>query len=283
MHRIGISLPARIFLGKDKKSIKRINKSFGSFSEFLLSLKSYGVNAVEIRAIESSDKPDYVKSLFDTLENAGLDLTIHGTLGKAGKKEDVLSPLSEILTCERKEPLIVTVHALRDKKEPINKAAERTKKSLYEICEYSEKRNLPIKLCLELNREKGEGDPSVTCESVVDMVKSAGSDKVGICWDFGHYLYNCKMTGDDKKVPPKEFLELVAHTHIHGIHNGVTHYPVNYEDMPMLFEYINALKGVGYSGIYNIEMTLRYLLEGNYNLRNAYSESVQAVERALKE
>ena len=126
MHNfIGISLPAKIFSGKDENGAEYIDKSFGSFSEFLSSLKSYGVNSVEIRAIESRGKPDYVKSLFDILENAGLDLTIHGTLGKAGKKEDVLSPLSEILTYERKEPLIVTIHALRDKKEPIKKAAER--------------------------------------------------------------------------------------------------------------------------------------------------------------
>lgn len=283
MHNIGVSLPTRIFFNEDRKSIKHIDESFGSFNEFLLGLKSFGASFVEIRAIEKDDKPDYVYSLFNTLEKAGLDITIHGTLGSRGKKEDVLSPLSEVLAYKRKKPLIVTVHALRDKKEPIVKAANNTIRSLYEICNYSEKMDLPLKICLELNREKGEGDPSVTCENVVNMVKSVGSERVGICWDFGHYLYNCRMTGKEGEIPPLEFLELVAHTHIHGIHKGITHYPINYDDMPMLSEYINALKGVNYSGIYNIEMTLRYLLEGKYDLAKVYSESIKTIEKELKD
>lgn len=282
MHNlIGVSLPAKVFSGKDESGTEHIDESFGSFPKFLLSLKEHGVNTIEIRAVEGKDKPDYVKSLYKALENAGFDTTIHGTLGSKGIKEDVLLPLTEILTYKRESPLIVTVHALKDKDKSLSVSADRTKKALYEICEYSEKKGLPIKICLELNREKGAGDPSVTCESTAHIVKSVGSDKLGICWDFGHYLYNCKMAGDEKNIPPKEFLELVAHTHIHALHNNVTHYPLVNANAPMLFEYVKALKTVGYSGIYNIELTLSYLIKGKHDLEKAYLGSVQALKEVL--
>lgn len=283
MKRIGISLPPRVLTGEDTQSVGRISANFGSVGAFLGALKGAGVGSVELRAVKPDFSPEYVRDLAHTVQDARLGLTVHGVMSGDGKKEAVLSPLAQILGECGDDILTVTVHALTDEFGNLSDAAERTVRSLYGICDFCEKEGLQVEICLELNRKKSEEDPSVTCESVVDMVKRVGSKRLGICWDFGHYWYNRVLSGDLDTMPPGEFLRLVRHTHIHGVHKNVTHYPLIREDMPRLGAYLNALNKAGYRGIYNIELTLRYLIEGNYDLKEAYLGSVGVLTEGLSE
>ncbi len=283
MKRIGISLPPRVLTCEDTQSVGRINADFGSIGAFLGALKAAGVGSIELRAVKPDFSPEYVGALARAVQGARLGLTVHAVMSGDGKKEAVLTPLARILGECGDDILTVTVHALTDDCGNLSNAAERTVRSLYGICDFCEKEGFPVEICLELNRKKSEEDPSVTCESVVDMVRRVGNERLGICWDFGHYWYNRVLSGDLDTIPPEEFLRLVRHTHIHGVHKNVTHYPLIQEDMPKLGAYINALNKAGYRGIYNIELTLRYLIEGNYSLKEAYLGSVGVLTEGISE
>ena len=87
-------------------------------------------------------------------------------------------------------------------------------------------------------------------------VEEAESEKVGVCFDMGHFqthvLKNCP---DQPELLPSEgFYKRVIHTHIHGMKGIATHYPLGKFTLPNMAGMFAPLKG-RYTGIWNIELS----------------------------
>ena len=105
---------------------------------------------------------------------------------------------------------------------------------------------------LEVCRFRSEGPLGGTYAEVVEMARAAGPE-VGITWDLGHTTWNHQQ-GLDRLWPGPAFLERVAHVHVHDVGaNGRTHFPLD-QARAALEGFVERLKGVGYSGLWDLEV-----------------------------
>ncbi|MCL5772800.1 MAG: sugar phosphate isomerase/epimerase [Firmicutes bacterium] len=107
--------------------------------------------------------------------------------------------------------------------------------------DFIEKRKLKVNLVAELlphdpvKVKIGDGIPEL-----VKLRKAVGREKMGFCWDMGHYRANQKIGYQSKLTPG--FLENVRHIHLHDMRMGVDHSPLNYGEVPY-DKYISKLQG----------------------------------------
>lgn len=81
----------------------------------------------------------------------------------------------------------------------------------------------------------GDGIPEL-----VKLRKAVGREKMGFCWDLGHYRANQKI-GYQSRLN-EAFLKNVRHVHLHDMRMGVDHSPLNYGEVPYE-KYISKLSG----------------------------------------
>ncbi len=212
---------------------------------FLDELKEHGVRSIELRTIEPAHSPDDVSAVAGMLWDRGFLISVHGRVRSAKTAvSDVFAPLQKVLAAPRQNKINVTIH-------PIDgDSAE----MLCELADYIEKNDLRVTIALENNRllpDKTEGD---SAELVFDAVKKADRACVGICFDFGHYLYYRMKNFPQEPVtfPSKEFFKRVIHTHIHALNGLKTHFPLNGYLMPLrdVFDKLSH----EYFGLYNVEL-----------------------------
>ncbi len=145
----------------------------------------------------------------------------------------------------------MTVHAFSGKGlGTIEECREQTIERLKEWSGMIERDHQPIFLALEINRSKGKIDPTTTTRNVAQIVSKVASDRVGICWDMGHF-YSNSLHIQEPDVISKAFLNKVIHTHIHGVSEQGTHAPLVAPAGLPLEEYLSLLDD--YQGIYNLE------------------------------
>lgn len=234
---IGLSLQYKWLLGN------------GSFpmperTAFLTELRRRGVGSIELRSIPSGGDPNDALRAADLLWDHGFRITVHGSVKTAEHAvAEVLDPLSEILSHLRQRELIVTVHPIVGD----NVAMLRT------LSDRIIEKGYPLRIALENERrlpDKSEGD---SLSLVLDSVERVRRENVGICFDMGHYAwYTDHCIGEPNKLPPKEFLDRVIHTHIHAYREGTTHFPLTEWICPVS-SYIQALDRA-YFGTYNLEL-----------------------------
>ncbi len=169
------------------------------------------------------------------------------------------------------------MHALKstnDRNENLNLTVSK----LEHYNNYSQKIGYPLKLVLENNRRKGIVDPGDDWDDVMNIVNLSGI--AGACFDFGHYYYNMKHFNDNPLyLPQTDDLRIVKHTHIHGLVNEVTHFPLTDTDLP-INNYVNALNNANYKGIYNLEISHSHFLDKIDSL-NALIDSVFLLRSAI--
>jgi sugar phosphate isomerase/epimerase len=219
-------------------------------------LKQLGVSSIELRSHYSSD-PSHTLKAAQVIWESGLTLSIHGRLDREVTDGTSISavypPLRGVVDNfpQYQNSLMVTVHAFAGKSGDRDDYRRRTVARLQEWAGMIERDGQPVYLALELNRSKGRIDPSTISGNVERMVREAGGDRVGICWDMGHYYAN-QLQGREPDLISEAFLNKVIHTHIHGVGIKGTHFPLTTPaDLP-LEEYLNMLRG--YRGIYNLEL-----------------------------
>jgi|SRR5690625_237528 len=274
--KIGFSIKDPAF----KKNNKELLASHNSFEEFIASLKSKGVNSIEIRKLsrelDQNTYEAYNKSI-QKIWDMGLEITIHGDLTgdlSGDRFVDVYPSMEYILDNYKKyqSKLVVTLHALQEKREQSKFSSKELKEQTIEMLkdwtQKVESENLQVYFALENNRSKEKSiDPGNSCKVVVEMVESVDHPNLGICWDMGH-LYSNLLAGTELELelgdlPPKEFLEKVYHTHIHGLNSvGRTHFPLTEEYTLPIESYVEALKGHNYGGVYNLELSFDRFEEG---------------------
>ncbi len=234
---IGVSLPFGWLLNGQGLAADR--------DRLLEKLKENGVRSVELRSVKSKADPEEVKTVAEMLWDKGFLISVHGTAKTAETAvDDVLLPLEKLLPVLRQPTLNVTIHPIiGDNVMMLNSLAD-----------HIEQNGLPVTVALENNRllpDKTEGD---SAELVLNAVKKADRRCVGICFDFGHYIYYRSKNRPDEPnlLPPKEFFKRVIHTHIHALNELKTHFPLNGYLMPL--EEIFKMLSFEYFGLYNLEL-----------------------------
>ncbi|MBR5438856.1 MAG: hypothetical protein IKV61_01380 [Clostridia bacterium] len=217
----------------------------GEYSDLLPKLKDQGVKSIELRTVPPSACSGDVLRIAKNLWNMGFQVTIHADpQTEEDSLKNVFEPLKDLLNALRQSELIIVLH-------PVNGD---NVKMLTNLSNFALTKNYPIKFALENNRkmpDKTDGDTTVF---VLDIVKQVNRENVGICFDMGHYAWYSANFKCENKLPAKEFLKRVIHTHIHS-YSERTHFPIESVKEPLL-NYINALPYT-YVGVYNIELEHR--------------------------
>lgn len=256
---IGVSLPLSLFDEASKEERMPL----------LQYLKQEGVESIELRTVRSHSEPDAVRRAMETVWSEGFELTVHGEIkSEESGVRDVFAPLALAFPLKQKK-LNITVHPIVGDNGAV----------LCALSDYILANDLPVTISLENNRrlpDKTEGD---SVALVLDAVKSAARDNVGICFDMGHYAYYVKKNLPDAPdtLPPDEFWKYVTHTHIHALNGLRTHFPLEGFELP-LKEILEKLTW-GYYGVYNIEPDFPRLKD--FTALEVLEKSVPALKSAL--
>ncbi len=247
----GVSLDPRMIAGHSPDGCPyRLIGECGSVQTLLRSLRALGVTHIEFRGPATQEE---LLTAADNVWAAGLAVTLHGALPeKALPFAEACPEFLPLLQAAgmRQESVMITVHSLITGDDAEKQPASVETNRVLRLWS-TEAERYGFRLALELNRDKKNGDPSVTCDGVLEMLEGTDPAFVGICFDFGHYYSNTK---NDAEIPPAAFLSRVFHTHIHALENGRTHYPFGPQAALPLDAYVQALVRSSYSGVYNLEL-----------------------------
>jgi sugar phosphate isomerase/epimerase len=299
--KLGFSLSPNLLLDRPESSAEqRFAKYFGNSKSVLKQLKENGINSIEIRYLPMTvPDPDHAR-VCHVIWEAGLQLTVHGELDQLfqGKHFVELYPSIQKIAAryaDYQDEFLIIVHAFSSKSKngPLHgterELAERSVELLRSWIDKVSDDGLKLRFALELDHEyPGVVQPGRTPEGILRMLDQIGGSGAGITWDMGHYYSNLMLHANLEQpplaylepLPPESFLDKVIHTHIHGMGIKGAHYPMNRPESLPLERYVQALAAAGYTGVYNLELTLSRLSESGMadelfgtieRLRNAVS------------
>ena len=222
----------------------------GDILPVLGALRAHGVESVELRTVRPDTPPKDVLHAASLLWDNGFAVTVHAAPRTVDSAvSDVFQPLEALLHDLRQEKLVVVIHPDRGDNAGM----------LCNLAEYRDRHGYPVVFALENNRVLPGGIEGDSTALVLDAIKEAqsrGCHDVGVCFDFGHYLYYWNQNHPDEPftLPSRDFFRHVVHTHIHACRKPDlrTHFPLGLYEMP-LPELLGALYH-GYFGIYNLEL-----------------------------
>ncbi len=257
---VGVSLPLTLFDEGSAEERKPI----------LEYLKGEGVESIELRTVRALSDPYAVRRAMELAWDEGFSVTVHGEVKSVENcVTDVFAPLAKAFPLKQKK-LNITIHPIVGDNVAV----------LCALSDHIEKEALPVTVSLENNRrlpDKTEGD---SVALVLDAVKTAARDNLGICFDMGHFAYYVKknLPHAPDTLPPDEFWKYVTHTHIHATKGLRTHYPLDGFDLP-LKQILEKLTW-GYYGVYNIEPDFPRLKE-EFTPVEVLEKSVPTLKNAL--
>jgi sugar phosphate isomerase/epimerase len=256
----GLSLPVNYLAGSPKTDEDFLyQEHFKQPPVFLKTLKKSGATSIELRAIKATTEPKKASLAAKQILEAGLGTTIHGYLPQSingYRFSENLSPIASIAKMLKKYQMssTITLHCYRRRNENLTKLVDYNADYIQNLIQSIHDEKLPLKIALELNRNIGFTDPSVTYDTLVTVWNKINNpEMVGFCWDFGHSFWNTSKNCLDL-LPPEDFLDRVIHTHIHDLSpDGETHWPLSEGVIP-LKEFVSRLKERNYNGTYNLEL-----------------------------
>ena len=255
----GISLPINYLAGTPLNDEDFLYlKHYENPLILLQNLKEAGVTSIELRAIEAETDLKIASLAADSVLDSGLDLTIHGYFPKnvnCHRFSEYLPSIASIVDTLKfyKASSTMTLHTHRSRDTDLTKLIQFNVDVIRNLVKCIEDEKLPLKIALEINRNKGYPDPSIAYASLITVMQEVGNPHVGFCWDFGHSFWNTSK-GYIELIPPSGFLDDVIHTHIHDLSpHGQTHWPLSQGIIP-LEDFIAPLKLRNYSGTYNLEL-----------------------------
>ena len=230
---IGVSIPVYLF-EEDRQA---------ELAEILAYLKEEGVESVELRALRTDHDPCVVRAMMERMWAEGFSITVHGSVKSAEScVSDIFGPLAQAFPL-RQNDLNITFHPIVGDNAAV----------LCALANHAAEQGLPVRFSLENNRLLPDNTEGDSVGLVLDAVKRANRDNVGICFDMGHYAYVVKKHFPDAPdtLPPEEFWQYVTHTHIHALEGYSTHYPLEDHELPLrgILEKLTF----GYYGVYNFE------------------------------
>ena len=256
---LGLSLPPSYLAGTPSSAeATLVRETCGEPAAFLGELRVQGVTSVELRKVRGDASPNLILAAAERVWAAGLNVTVHGTTPEreGSTLAELFAPLEPFWRAltEHQPEVMMTLHAYRARAGEMASLETRTVELVQKVLEDADRRGLPLKIVLELNRAKDWVDPSYTYEGLLRMWRRIDHPRAGFCWDVGHAYRNVTEHGLVLE-PPQAFLERTVHTHIHDLSGtGQTHWPLTKGVVP-LGTFVEALVGAGYGGIYNLELS----------------------------
>ncbi len=277
-------MPVGYLAGKKEKSAVYFSV-FGQHRGYLERLKSLGIDSIELRGDTGNVTAEEISLAAENVWAAGMGTTLHSCLPDKpeGRSFNNMFPSTEhfIENLKRSDKKsVVTVHSYVSAEENIYTLYNKTILALKAVSLLIKKEDIPVKVAVEIKRTKpGRFDPGTTYRELACMLREAGTENLGFCWDLGH-SYSNVLGGFLESMPSDEFLSNVIHTHIHDLGgNNQTHWPLGRGKVP-LDEFVRALRGAGYPGVYNLELSPgRFKHEGNP--RGLIDESISILRKAL--
>jgi sugar phosphate isomerase/epimerase len=252
---VGVSLSPGIFFSeKQTETNQKLIGEFGELKQLFMFFKGLGISHIELRSVSPQDPSDKIFNLAELLWSNGFEITVHASLPAETKPfslywSNLLPLLKKAKTCGK--TTVITVHSAVSGDDSNKAPAAKKTNDILRLWS-SEVQTLGAKIALEINRDKQNGDPSVTCGGVLEMLSGTDPNSVGICFDFGHYFSNVRQKGE-AAIPSEEFLRRVIHTHIHALKNGKTHFSLGADAELPLPAYTEARVKAGYNGVFNFE------------------------------
>lgn len=285
--RIGLSLPINYVTGKLACELSTLwARTYESVDECLGIFKRLGVTSVEISKISRETPPSQLRHAVKVVGDMGLEVTIHGWLPDMGSQTDVPLGIQELektlIEYEPKSRIPFTVHSHSYNHcigATESEATWQTIRDLNSLSEALAPKSV-FAVALELCRHKERRSIGVAFEGVLSIAEQISPGNIGICWDMGHSQANY-LEQKDVRLPSEEFLKHVIHTHIHDVgSNGRTHWPVLTEQ-GYVRDCIDILKNSGYSGVYNLELSLLRWELSPKECRSHIEASVNSMARML--
>jgi sugar phosphate isomerase/epimerase len=277
--RIGFSLPVT-YLSDNISNEEDVlwSKMYHSVSDCLAALKDNGVSTVEINKLKERTPLDHAKKSVEAVLKSGLGITAHGWI-PVSMDGQLLSIIDQMESAYKEFgrsaaiPMAVHGHG-RSPEKPIEKAEGETVADLRRLTNTLDIDGSLFVPALEVCRNIDNSPVGATFREVLNIADQVGYQHLGICWDMGHTQSN-SIKKTDVPFPDTDFLKRVIHTHIHDIlPNGRTHGPV-LNDKGYVQECIDLLKGVNYSGVYNMEFYPIRWNETPEECRNLVVRSIQ--------
>lgn len=269
---LGTSLPFKYLLsGEGHGLLPR--------DELLARLHDAGCSSIELRSVPPSTPPADVLAAASYVWNAGMKITLHGSVKSATSAvSDIFNPISLLLKELHRNgnELIVVIHPIAGDDTPAANV-----EMLKALAAYISENRLRVRIALENNRKLPNGSEGDSMSLVLDAVTGADNSAVGICFDMGHWLYHVKTSGSGVSdiMPPESFRRRIIHTHIHALDGLKTHFPlINPYELP-LKRYIEFM-AYGYFGLYNLELDFPRFEEG-CDTAKALLGSLKAIDTVL--
>lgn len=252
---VGVSLAPSVLARTAREEYETVLlEKNGGIDGLLAMCKRAGAESVEMHSIFPGTSPKTVEDCMRPILNAGMRASVHGVLTEQ-EPEEQLAQL-ETVWRRNKGRTVLNIHVVEGRGDMTDEKL--TYERLPLLLEYIQKNRLPVDVALENNRlHAGQTFYSDT-EGIAEIGRRIGSyDGFGFCFDMGHHCSDFQRFPErTKEYPPEDFLSRVIHTHIHGVVNKDTHFPLNAENLP-LKEYLTLLRKYRYPGIYNVELDPR--------------------------
>lgn len=253
---LALSLPSRYLTGaRDDDTADRWRSLLGPASEGLRALAALGVGAVEVGDVRDDGNADIVADALAAVRAAKMRPHAHLWLPLGFVPERAPAALVATVAAldggPHAAPAACAVHG-HHRHEPDAFGA-----TVRDLCVLEPwLRAHGASAALEVCRDRPDGPLGGTyaeVSTVVRAVEEALGAPLGVTWDLGHTTWN-HLQGRDALWPDEPFLTRVAHVHVHDVGpTGRTHFPLD-EGRASLAGFVERLRGVGYGGLWNLEL-----------------------------
>jgi len=254
----GLSLEYDYLAGTPQKPISLLwQEKAGLAAALLETLREDGLDSVELRGLNPRVPSEAFDACLSLLAAHGLGATVHGYLPQPFPGTGLFEAFPWLKAWPRDRRMTMALHAFSGKPDAdLPSLASRTTEALIWLGEELAREGFAVRLALELNRRKGALDPGDEPAGLLAMLEPVDPARAGICWDIGHRYSNQRSGLDQARVwnePP--FLQRVIHTHLHALNRqtGGTHDFLSRGEIPFR-DYAARLSGVGYRGVWNLEL-----------------------------
>ena len=260
--KIGVSLPYGYLSGSSATEDYRLFRdAFGAPRDCLVTLRAHGVGSIEVGHVNAEADPVAARSAVDLVLEAGFGVTLHGYIPKPADGENfaalypTIAPLADLLKA-RGAGGIMTLHSYRSAETAREVSSERTVSYLRRLSAILAREGIPLRAGSRGNQGCRAGTiRAAAMRALVEVHAVAAPACAGFTAGISATPSGTSLMA---RWNFKTFLGFVAgviHTHLHDLAaDGQTHWPFS-EGRVLRWQHTwDALRGVGYQGVFNLEM-----------------------------
>jgi sugar phosphate isomerase/epimerase len=280
---LALSLPSSYFCGSCSRDVDDAgvwHSLLGPPPGALAQLAELGVHAIEISDVRGRSDAAAVARALQQVIDAGLRPHAHLYLPRGfdpARPPEQLVAAARGLDRSRHLRVGLAACAVHGHHRDSPDAAAATVRDLRAVDSWL--RDHGARAALEVCRYRSQGPFGGTYAETLGLARAAG-DGVALTWDVGHTTWNHEQDFD-VAWPDAGFLERVRHVHVHAIgETGRTHFPLGRGRVP-LEAFVERLRGVGYDGLWGLELYPLRWQSSPADGRRALEASISRLAEAL--